>query len=54
MQCKRRQEQVEELWHRVVAEQCSGALWGQLEAVIHAAGGKHLKQAQKSLWFWLQ
>lgn len=47
-------ERVEELWYSVMAEQCSGVLWGQLEAVINAAGGKHLKQAQKSLWSWLQ
>lgn len=66
MQCKGRQEEalgvsegVEELWYSVMAEQCSGVLWGQLEAVINAAGGKHLKQAQKlvlaaveGIWGW--
>lgn len=55
MQCKGRQEedlgvseQVQELWYSVVAGQCSGVLWGQLEAVINAAGGgKRLIQAEK-------
>lgn len=41
-------QQVQELWYSVMAEQRSGALWGQPEVAMNAAvGGKRLKQAQK-------